>query len=63
MKTWSEICEKASIVGTSPYQADSQAIKADRVKVTVDIPIEYYQDFRAHIEVPSLRGRRDTDKS
>jgi len=62
MKKWSEICENVSITHTIAFKSKTRDIKPNMVRLTIEIPIEYAQDFRRHIEVPTIRGRRKSDQ-
>lgn len=56
--------EKINIMNVEPYKSFPKVIKSDRVKVTLDMPIDTYSEFRVQIEAPqSLRGRRSGDKT
>ena len=45
------------------YRASPDAIKSDRVKVELDMPVEVYSDFQKQIHAShALRGRRTEDK-
>lgn len=56
--------ENIKIETFKAYRSSHRAIKKDRMKVTIDMPIEDYTAFRRQIEAPhSLRDRRAGDKT